>query len=217
VFSSIDHYGRYAYGSQPSIAVWNLARLAEAMLPLLSEHEDTAVATARAALGGFAPRFEAEWLGGMRRKLGLQSEEDGDAALVQDLLERMKEGQADFTLTFRGLAAAAAGPDGDGAMRTLFTDPGAYDDWAARWRERLAREAMAPDDRAAAMRAVNPLFIPRNHQVEAALAAGIRGDFAPFERLHAVLSRPFDEQPGQEAYSLPPEPSERVLQTFCGT
>jgi len=218
VFSSIDQQARYAYGNQPRIAQWNLTRLAETLLPLLGENEDAAVETAKDALAGFVPRFQAAYSAGLRRKIGLLDEHEGDVELVQDLLKAMAENAADFTLTFRYLCDASAGPAGDEAVRALFRDPGAYDTWAARWRRRLEAEPGLALDRRAAMRAVNPAFIPRNHRVEAALDAAItRGDFGPFEELLAVLSRPFDDQPGFERYMLPAEPEERVLQTFCGT
>ncbi|HEX8375821.1 MAG TPA: YdiU family protein, partial [Geminicoccaceae bacterium] len=163
VFSSIDLGGRYAYGNQPRVARWNLARLAETLLPLLGEDEDSVLAAAREALAAFGPRFEAAHLGGLRRKLGLSTEGEGDAALARDLLERMAEDGADFTLTFRRLCGAAAGPEGDAAVRALFADAGAYDAWAGRWRRRLAEEPGEPEARGAAMRAVNPAVIPRNH------------------------------------------------------
>ena len=218
VFSSIDHAGRYAYGNQPSIALWNLTRFAETLLPLLAEDEDQAVAAAKESLGSFAPRFQAAYLGGLRRKIGLATEREGDAALAQDLLTRMAENGADFTLTFRRLCDAAAGPEGDAAVRALFADASAYDAWAVRWRRRLTEETTDPDARSAAMRAVNPAFIPRNHLVEAALDAAVtRQDFAPFEELLEVLSRPYEDRPGYERYAAPPAPEERVQQTFCGT
>jgi uncharacterized protein YdiU (UPF0061 family) len=145
VFSSIDHGGRYAYGNQPRIAQWNLARLAECLLPLLGDSQDAALASAQESLAAFAPRFEAAYFGGLRRKVGLSTEREGDDALAQDLLARMAENGADFTLVFRRLCdAAASGPEGDGAVRALFTDPGAYDAWAGRWRERLAEELRPP-------------------------------------------------------------------------
>ncbi|SDB71846.1 protein adenylyltransferase SelO [Belnapia rosea] len=218
VFSSIDHAGRYAYGNQPRIMQWNLARLAEALLPLLAEDEQKAVEIAQEALGGFVPLFQAAWLEGMRRKIGLATAEDGDAALIGGLLGAMQEAGADFTLTFRLLAEAAADPGADASLAALFEKTGGYAPWAAQWRQRLEAESLAPTARATAMRAVNPAFIPRNHQVEAALAAATEGeDFAPFEALLAVLARPFEDQPGQARYAAPPEPEQRVLQTFCGT
>jgi uncharacterized protein YdiU (UPF0061 family) len=219
VFSSIDLGGRYAYGNQPRVAQWNLARLAETLLPLLGEDEDSVLAAAREALAAFGPRFEAAYLGGLRRKIGLSSaaEREGDTELAQDLLRRMAENGADFTLTFRRLGdAAAAGPEGDAAVRALFADPGAYDAWAGRWRRRLAEEPGEPEARVAAMRAVNPAVIPRNHLVEAALTAAVESrDFGPFEELLEVVSRPYEERPGLERYASPPE-ADRVYQTFCG-
>ena len=218
VFSSIDRFGRYAYGNQPSIAQWNLARFAETLLPLLAEDEDQAVAVAKESLGSFAPSFQAAYLSGLQRKIGLATEREDDVALAQDLLTRMAENGADFTLTFRRLCAAAAGPEGDAAVRALFADPTAYDAWAVRWRRRLTEEAADPDVRCAAMQAVNPAFIPRNHLVEAALDAAVaRQDFGPFEELLEVLSRPYEDRPGYERYAAPPAPEERVQQTFCGT
>jgi uncharacterized protein YdiU (UPF0061 family) len=215
VYSSIDHASRYAYGNQPRIAQWNLTRLAEALLPLLAEDQDAAVAQAQEALAGFGPVFQAAWLAGLRRKLGLLEDRPEDAELAQALLTAMTENQADYTLTFRGLGAHLAGGP---SPRVLFADPAAFDAWEARWQARLAAEATDPAARLATMQANNPAFIPRNHRVEAALSAAVeRDDFAPFEELIAVLARPFEDQPGFTRYSLPPEPDERVLATFCGT
>lgn len=214
VFSSIDQAGRYAYGRQPRIAGWNLARLAEALLPLLAQEQKDGIEIAQAAIAGFGERFEAVYLAGLRRKIGLETERDGDDDLTQALLKHMQEGAADFTLTFRALADAV---DGDEApVRALFSPAAAYDAWAPAWRERLAAEPNP--GRAAAMRAVNPLYIARNHLVEAALAAATQsGDDAPFVTLLEVLARPFEAQPGRERYALPPTADERVLATFCGT
>ena len=219
VFSSIDRQGRYAYGNQPRIGVWNLTRLAETLLPLLADDQDKAVEIAQAVLAGFGKVFEAAYFGGLRRKIGILSpERDGDNALVQDLLTAMAKNQADFTLTFRGLCNAAVRPDRDAAVRDLFTDPSVYDAWAIRWRQRLAFEIATPEARRDAMRLVNPAYIPRNHNVEAALNAAIeREDYAPFEELLTVLAKPFDDQPGFARYAAPPAPSDRVHQTFCGT
>ena len=218
VFSSIDHAGRYAFGNQPRIALWNLTRLAEALLPLLDADQDAAVAVAQEVLAGFAPRFESAWLGGLARKVGIAAMREGDEALVQDLLQRMQENEADFTLTFRALADAAASPAGEAAVGALFRDPASFEAWAGRWRARLAEEAGSATERRTAMRAVNPAFIPRNHQVERVIAAAVeREDFAPFEALLAVLARPFDDQPEAADYARPPQAEEKVLQTFCGT
>jgi uncharacterized protein YdiU (UPF0061 family) len=218
VFSSIDQHGRYAYGNQPRIAVWNLARLAETLLPLLDANQDKSVEIAQEALAAFSPRFEAAYFGGLRRKIGLATEQDGDITLVNDLLKLMTENAADFTLTFRRLGDAAADSAGDLAVRSLFADSNAYDVWASRWRWRLGEEGREPAATGAAMRTVNPAFIPRNHLVEAALNAAVeRDDLVPFEQLLEVLSRPFDERAEFDRFSLPPAPEERVLQTFCGT
>jgi serine/tyrosine/threonine adenylyltransferase len=218
VYSSIDHAGRYAYGNQPRVAQWNLARFAETVLPLLPGDEDQAVAAAKESLSSFAPTFQAAYQSGLLRKIGLTTEREGDGALAQDLLERMVENGADFTLTFRRLCAAAAGTEGDAAVRSLFADASAYDAWAVRWRERITADTVDLGTRCATMQAVNPAFIPRNHVVEAALDAAVaRQDFAPFEELLEILSRPFEDRPHHERYALPPTPEERVQQTFCGT
>jgi serine/tyrosine/threonine adenylyltransferase len=218
VFSSIDRSGRYAYGNQPGIAQWNLARFAETLLPLLAADGDQAVAVAMESLGSFAPAFQAAYQSGLQRKIGLTVEHEGDFALAQDLLERMAENGADFTLTFRRLCDAASSPAGDPAVRVLFADGSGYDAWAVRWRRRLAEETLDPGARSTSMRAVNPAFIPRNHVVEAALDAAVtRQDFAPFEELLEVLSRPYEHRPGYDRYAAPPTPEEHVRQTFCGT
>jgi uncharacterized protein YdiU (UPF0061 family) len=206
VFSSIDRGRRYAYGNQGRIALWNLARLADTLLPLLEGGE----AEAKEALAAFPQHFQAAYFAGLRGKIGLNDERDGDDALVQELLTLMAEHAADFTLTFRRLS------DGGDAARLLFGDGKSFDEWATRWRDRLAGRDMPAIQ--ATMRARNPVFIPRNHLVEAALAAAVeRDDFTPFEELLAVVTRPFDDDPRLERFSLPAREEERVLQTFCGT
>jgi len=220
VFSSIDHAGRYAFGNQPRIAQWNLARLAEALLPLMEGPPEAAAERAGVEIGAFAERYLRHWHAGMGRKLGLAAAEEGDGELLRDLLAAMQAGHADFTLTFRRLSDAAADPDALAAVRALFAQPAAFDAWAARWQARLAREAgTSPGARAAAMHAVNPAVIPRNHLVEQALAAAVdEADFGPFEALLAVVTRPFEiPPPAAIDYTAPPPPSERVYQTFCGT
>jgi uncharacterized protein YdiU (UPF0061 family) len=218
VFSSIDEMGRYAYANQPRIALWNLTRLAECLLPLFSDVQDKAIEEAQSALADFAERFNDAYKTGLRGKLGLFAERDGDQALAQDLLDAMAKNQADFTLTFRRLSDAGLGPEHDGDVRRLFAEPAAYDEWAARWRQRLGEEPQDPAQRQAAMRSVNPAFIPRNHRIEAVIEAAVnRDDFAPFEELLAVLSKPYEDQPAYAGYADPPEPHQCVLQTFCGT
>ena len=218
VFSAIDQYGRYAYANQPRIATWNLARLAETLLPLIDPDLDKAVSVASDMISGFPARFERYWMAGMRAKLGLQSAEEGDAALLRTLLDTMQSNAADYTLTFRLLCNAALGPEQDAPLRALFAQPEAFDAWAETWRARLEREAQAPQVLAEAMRRVNPAFIPRNHRVEHALAQAVEhSDFAAFEELLNVLSRPYEDQPGMESYAMPPAPEERVFRTYCGT
>jgi uncharacterized protein YdiU (UPF0061 family) len=218
VFSSIDEQGRYAYANQPRIMLWNLTRLAECLLPLFADDKDKAIEQAQAILGEFPNKFTTAYQSGLRRKIGLLTSRDGDEALVQDLLDAMAKNQADFTLAFRRLGDAAEDETKDGDVRSLFADPAAYDEWAARWRQRLAEEPQAPAERARAMRTVNPAFIPRNHRIEAVIqAAVISDDYAPFEELVAVLAKPYEDQPEFADYANPPEPDQRVLQTFCGT
>jgi uncharacterized protein YdiU (UPF0061 family) len=217
VFSSIDRQGRYAYANQPHIGLWNLSRFAETLLPLLNDDQEAAVAEAEEALDAFAPRFQAEYTAAFRAKLGLSAAEEGDADLIQALLGAMARNQADFTLLFRRLADAIE-PGGAEAARELFVNPLEFDDWAVRWRARLQIEARDASERRAAMLAVNPAYIPRNHQVEAMIEAAVdEQDFGPFEELLQVVSRPFDEEPQFERYLAPPRPEERVLATFCGT
>jgi uncharacterized protein YdiU (UPF0061 family) len=218
VFSSIDEMGRYAYANQPRIALWNLTRFAECLLPLFDENQDKAIEEAQAILGNFPEKFSTVYQAGLTRKIGLFTARDDDEALVQDLLNAMTDGKADFTLTFRRLSEAAEDPAADAEVRALFAEPAAYDEWAARWRQRISEEPQTPAERRAAMRAVNPAFIPRNHRVEEVIQAAVSSDdYAPFEKLLTVLSKPYDDQPEFAAYADPPEPHERVLQTFCGT
>jgi len=218
VFSSIDRRGRYAYANQPVIAEWNLTRLAECLLPLLSEDRDRAVEQAKEALSAFAPCFEKAYQKGLRRKIGLLTEREGDITLGGDLLKAMSANAADFTLTFRGLTEAVPGPDHEGPLRSLFREPGAYDEWAARWRQRLEEEPADATVRRAEMRAANPAYIPRNHRVEAMIRAAVdQEDFGPFDELLAVLATPFEEKPAFAHYAEPPKEHERVQETFCGT
>ncbi len=218
VFSSIDETGRYAYANQPRIALWNLTRLAECLLPLLSEDKDKAIEQAQLILGGFIAKFSAAYQSGLRRKAGLFIEREGDEALLQDFLDAMAKNQADFTLTFRALSEVAEDASRDVRVRELFTDPTAYAEWAERWRRRIGDEPQTATERGALMRAANPAFIPRNHRIEAVIEAAVsRDDFAPFEMLLNVLSKPYEDQPDFAEYAKPPEPDQRVLRTFCGT
>ncbi|GAK71632.1 hypothetical protein RRU01S_19_00370 [Agrobacterium rubi TR3 = NBRC 13261] len=216
VFSSIDAQGRYAYNSQPGIAQWNIARLAECLLPLLDEDAEKAVELANGVLAEFASDFPKRWLSGMREKLGLTTQDDADEQLVQDLLALMQRNEVDFTLTFRRLCDAADGsPE---AFRGMFTDLAGADEWLARWRQRTWRESATESDRAQAMRAVNPAVIPRNHRIEEVIAAAVEdGDFEPFHAMVRATARPFDEVPEFAVYMQAPMGHERVFRTFCGT
>jgi uncharacterized protein YdiU (UPF0061 family) len=208
VFSSIDHQGRYAYGNQPRIAHWNLARLADTLLPLLDEKQETAIASAEETINQFPAMFGRYWLDGMRRKLGLTTAQPDDADLIHSLLETLHEHAADYTNTFRLLCSVVEGSD----------PPPGYETWATRWLTRLQQEHSSRHEAATLMRANNPAVIPRNHRVEAALNAAVQhGDLAPLETLLTVLSSPFELKPEYNEYSNPPAPHERVHQTFCGT
>jgi uncharacterized protein YdiU (UPF0061 family) len=218
VFSSIDESGRYAYANQPHAAQWNLARFAETLLPILDPSPERAVALANDAISEFSSRFAQHWLTGMLRKLGIIHSEDGDRELVQELLDCMQHNQSDFTLTFRALCDVAEYPGAESTLRALFANPDACDQWLVRWSCRLSHEPCEPAARAAAMRQLNPIFIPRNHRIEQAIEAAIeREDFSPFAELLSVLSQPFREQAALAAYAKPPRADERVLRTYCGT
>jgi serine/tyrosine/threonine adenylyltransferase len=225
VFSSIDHGGRYAYDNQPRIARWNLARLAEALLPLIAEGEDEA-ATQRAidqvmatVIDAFPAWYDSALRDGQRAKLGLTDAEADDAALADAWLALLHIQAVDFTQAWRRLADAAAGDEAP--LRALFGDAAPLQAWLAQWQSRCARDPSHATGaaRAAAMRRVNPVFIPRNHRVEEALAAASeRGDLQPFQQLLAVLQRPFDDDPAQARWAEPAPPAVTAgYRTFCGT
>jgi uncharacterized protein YdiU (UPF0061 family) len=218
VFSSIDRGGRYAYANQSAIAQWDLARFAETLLPLVDSDSEKAIALATEAIESFMVKFDASFLESMRRKIGLASAMEGDDDLVQRLFAAMHSAKADFTLTFRRLCLAAESPEKQSAVRELFTETSEVDAWLRDWLLRLARDPQSVTERVANMRRVNPAFIPRNHRVEAALdAASNYGNLEPFNRLLGILQRPYEEQAEAAEYEQPPEPSDRVYQTFCGT
>jgi len=223
VFSSIDRNGRYAYSNQPSIGLWNLTRMAEALLPLFDEDPQAAVGMAQDILEGYAARYESAWLAGMRAKCGLtvcsDAERADDKTLIGELLDVMADNRADFTLTFFYLSRLADQPsEQDNDLRALFENPARIDAWLEKWRQRLRLEAQGDEARRETMQAVNPVYIPRNHQIEAAIrAAEDRGDFSVFHELHAVLQNPYAQQDGKERYLQAPEPEEVVEYTFCGT
>jgi uncharacterized protein YdiU (UPF0061 family) len=198
VFSSIDSWGRYAYGNQPAAAAWNLTRFAEALLPLIADDEEQAVALATASLQNFSELYAAAWSAGMRKKLGLGDEVEDAVGrqLVDDLLGLLERERTDYTSFFRRLARGVVEP--------------AFEEWTSRWRD------LGPDT--AAMQRVNPVYIPRNHLVEEALAAATAGDLEPFDRLLTAISSPYDERPGFDRYADPaPDDFGRCFQTFCGT
>jgi uncharacterized protein YdiU (UPF0061 family) len=209
VFSSIDYAGRYAYGHQPAVAQWNLARFAETLLPLFSDDEEQAVNLATESLEGFHRHYDAAWSAGMRAKLGLPEEipDTTTAPLIDEALELLQRNHVDYTSFFRRLNAAARGHTEP--ARGLFADPAAFDGWAARWR------ALGPD--ADVMDRTNPAYIPRNHLVEQALTAATDGDLGPFERLLDAVTAPYDERRGLEHYADPAPPEFGPYQTFCGT
>jgi serine/tyrosine/threonine adenylyltransferase len=234
VFSAIDTHGRYAYAQQPLILQWNLARLAEALLPLMAEDPRQAVAPAMEVLEAVPAKVSGYWLAGFRAKLGLTTARESDADLVNGLLQAMQATEADFTETFRRLAdvAAADASAGTGLSSGLSVGPSSprspalppsfpagLKPWLAQWQARLAEEPTeSRGSRAAAMHRANPLFIPRNHRVEEAIrAAEDHDDFAPFQRLLEVVTKPWDDVAEHLAYARPALPGERVTRTFCGT
>jgi uncharacterized protein YdiU (UPF0061 family) len=220
VFSSIDTRGRYAWGNQASIGQWNLTRLAEALLPVLAEDEDTAVEQAESALGLFGEAFNTKFVDGFSQKLGVPaatpSTREGAAKFISETLSVMTHQHVDFTLFFRHLTRVADGTD-PSEFLGLFDDRSAGEGWLDGWREVVSEGGEVLTRRVGDMRRVNPIFIPRNHRVEEAIQGGLRGDYAVFERLCDVLARPFDEQPEHAEFERPAEPGEVVDRTFCGT
>ena len=229
VFSSIDHQGRYAFGNQPVMARWNLERLAEALLPLLSDDPDQAIAQATEVIDAFPSMYRSQLLRGQRAKLGLNAvdmaDDSADAALADDWLSLLQAEHVDFTLAWRRLADAAAGDEAP--LRALFADTRALEAWLLRWRERCARNDQGAEsnrgnagtERAGRMRRVNPWVIPRNHRVEEALAAASdNGDLGPFESLLDALRQPYEETPAHASYAeSAPVALTAGYQTFCGT
>ena len=215
VFSSIDQYGRYAYANQPEILTWNLARLAETLIPHVDTKKERAIELLTETIECIQPLYESYWLSGMRSKIGLTTEDILDQELINDLLKLMEEGQADFTLVFRRLSQTLQG-DRD-AVRNLFKEPDAFNAWAIRWQKRLEKEDILAETTAQAMDRVNPIYIPRNHKVEESLSAAVNQDMTPFTKLLEVVIQPFDEVEGNEAYAEPAPATNRRYQTFCGT
>jgi serine/tyrosine/threonine adenylyltransferase len=212
VFSSIDQFGRYGWDQQPAIAVWNLTRFAESLLPLLDENQERAIAMARAELETFDPQFEAAFETGMRHKLGITEAVENDGEFIATMLQHMMDGVADFTLAFRHLARIAAG-ESESDFRALFQTREAAQAFLLAWRDRLGR--VSPD--VSLMQLANPIYIARNHQVEAALTEAEGGNMTRFNTLCDLLRAPFTEQPSASGFEAGPLPEEEVTQTFCGT
>ena len=216
VFSSIDHGGRYAYRNQPGIAHWNLAVLAQSLLPLLDEDTDRAVELAQGAVDSFPEQFGQAHRRGLADKLGLDEIRDSDHSLADGLFELMAGEQVDFTLCFRRLYDHATG--GDTGVGDLFEFPDAFIPWLARWRQRLEADHLTPETRAERMARANPAIIPRNHRVEEAIrAAEDDGDFGPFHALVELLEYPFSYAASKARHATPAAPEEAVCRTFCGT
>lgn len=209
VFSSIDRHGRYAYGNQPEIAGWNLARFAEALLPLLHDDENKAVELAQESISRYPDLFQHHWLTGMRAKLGLHNEEAADADLADALLTLMHAHRADYTNTFRALTL-------DRLSELPMAEAADWLEWLGRWRDRLERQPGPLEEAICLMRRTNPAVIARNHRVEEALAASVDGDHSVMERLVDILANPFAYSPEQDEYTTP-DASGRPYRTFCGT
>lgn len=211
VFSSIDSYGRYAYGNQPTIAAWNLARFAETLLPLIDENQENAVKLAQTVISDFHTLYHKNWMEGMRAKLGIFNEEDDDEILINKLLELMHKFQADYTNTFRALTIEKL----EGMI--LFETP-EFSQWHQLWKERLSRQEESKDSSLRLMENSNPSVIPRNHRVEEALEAAVeKGNYQVMVQLLEVLTTPYSHIPEKEAYTETPEPSSCSYKTFCGT
>ncbi|WP_341277920.1 YdiU family protein [Paenibacillus sp. FSL H8-0537] len=210
VFSSIDSQGRYAYGNQPYIAVWNLARLAESLLSLLHDDEEQALKLAEKALADFTDQYHRHWLAGMRGKLGIFNEEEQDDELMKDLLTLMEKHGADYTNTFVALTFNKLEDS------ALFSSP-EYTEWHERWQNRVGRQEQSLEEAGQLMRSSNPAIIPRNHRVEEALEAAVNGDYTVMERLLEALADPYAHSPKQAQYAALPEPSGRAYRTYCGT
>ena len=216
VFSSIDHGGRYAYANQPEMLIWNLARLAETLIPLVDSKQEKSVQLLTEIIESIQPLYESYWLTVMRAKIGLSTEDPSDSQLIKDLLKTMEKGSADFTMVFRRLSKALRG-DSE-LVRGLFKNPDDFDAWEQRWWNRFERDGISAETSAQMMDNLNPIYIPRNHKVEEALAAAKdRQDLIPFKKLLNVLTTPFDELEGNENYAEPAPPNETPYKTFCGT
>jgi len=210
VFSSIDHMGRYAYANQPAIAQWNLARLAETLLPLLDDDAEKAKEIAEEAINGFGAVYKEKSLSMLRAKVGLFGEHAEDEGLITDLLDWMQRQDADYTNTFRDLTNEAS-PKGESY------DGDTFKEWYTRWQARLAKNMEPLESSLSLMRANNPVVIPRNHKVKQVLDAATNGDLQPVKDLLSALQEPYKNSSDLKPYQSPPKPEEKVCQTFCGT
>ena len=210
VFSSIDHTGRYAYQNQPAIVQWNLARLAETLLPLIDRDTDKAIHTVEETIGLFTTMYQDKWLSMMRAKLGLLGEDNDDLQLIHTLLDWMQNNNADFTNTFYDLSQKSK-PVGQ------YYESDDFNEWYEHWQVRLQSNAQPLDEAIGVMKQVNPVIIPRNHKVEQAIEAAYLGEFKTLHDLLAALEDPYSNHSSLQAYQLPPSPEERIYQTFCGT
>ncbi len=218
VFSSIDTGGRYAYRMQPAVGQWNMARFAETLLPLIAADQDQAVEQATAVIRDFLGIYDAAWLRAFRAKLGLREAHSEDRQLIEDLLDLMAQHSVDFTLLFRSLQDAVLAPQQAVQTLALFQGAAVWQDWAVRWGLRLQLEQQTPEQIAACLRGINPAVIPRNHRIEQAIqAASEDQDFSDFRRLNRILSSPFVATDEDVQWMGPPQPSEKVCKTFCGT
>ena len=218
VYSYIDQHGRYAYGNQPSIGQWNLARLAEALLPLLNENQKKAVELATEVLDAYPDLYARAYRKQVGRKLGMEDILPDDEQLLDDLLNIMAEEKLDYTLTFRRLSDLAGAVESNGYVGELITFPERMNGWLERWRVRLDNEESDPSKRQQSMYSLNPVFIPRNHLVEEAIEAAVgQGDFQSFHQLADLLERPYEYDAAKKKYAMPPTPDQVVKQTFCGT
>jgi uncharacterized protein YdiU (UPF0061 family) len=216
VFSSIDVQGRYAYGNQPEILVWNLTRLAETLVPLIDTNQERSVELLTEKIDKIPSLYEKHWLEGMRKKVGFSSDGSADLSLLKELLAIMEANQADFTLVFRRLSESLNGNDEE--IKSLFSDTTSLKIWLKKWKIRLAEEGRSKDKIYQSMNSVNPMYIARNHKVEEALLAAVENDdISLFQELHSVLSTPYVENKENEEYSLPAPVSDIPYKTFCGT
>ena len=216
VFSSIDKQGRYAYANQPSILTWNLTRLAEALIPLVHGEKEESIKLLTEVLQLVKPVYENFWLINMRSKIGLSKEDPKDYELIMSLLEVMKDEKVDFTLAFRSLSKALTG--NMTIARNIFNNSKKFDVWFMHWQERISQENVPDEDIVSAMDKVNPIYIPRNHIVEEALFSAVhKNDMQPFSNLLSILMSPYEENKGNESYTLPAPESEKPFKTFCGT